>query len=51
MHVRELLLVVSIVLFAIGGWAWRGDPAWPWGGRLISAGLAFFAASFLPGIG
>jgi hypothetical protein len=51
MHgIRELLLAFSIVCFAIGGFTWRGDPAWPWGGRLISAGLCFFALSFWPGL-
>lgn len=50
MLTRQVLLVVAIVLFVLGAVAWRGAPDWPWGGRLMNAGLAFFAASFLPGI-
>jgi hypothetical protein len=47
MPLREIFIVVSVVLFAIGGFTYRGDPNYPWSWRLISAGLCFFAASFL----
>jgi hypothetical protein len=48
MPFREILLVVAIVLFGIGGFTYRADPNYPWSWRLMSAGLCFFAASFFP---
>lgn len=50
MHIKLLILALAIACFAIGGFVWRGDPAWPWGGRLVGAGLFFWALSTWPGI-
>ena len=38
-------LIVAVVLFGVA--AWLGETA-PYGGRLVAAGLAVFAASFIP---
>ena len=42
MHIKLLLLALAIALFAVGGFVWRG--------RLIGAGLFFWALSTWPGI-
>lgn len=48
LDLRQIFIIIAVVLFAIGGFTYRGDPNYPWSWRLISAGLCFFAASFLP---
>lgn len=49
MTIQGGLLLISVVLFVLGGFAgWNNaDPNYPWRGRLLSWGLAFFAASFM----
>jgi hypothetical protein len=43
---REAFLIVAVILFVLDAVLWWVPNA-PWGGRLQSVGLAFFAAAFL----
>lgn len=43
-----ILLVISIILFVLGGLAAHGNLSGISAHLLISVGLAFFAGSFLP---
>lgn len=42
MSIKQILIVIAIVLFAVAAW-WPGTPRV----NLMSLGLVFFAASFL----
>jgi hypothetical protein len=44
-----VLLIVAIVLFVLDALAYWFPTPQPWGGRLQSLGLAFFAGSFVVG--
>jgi len=44
---KAILLIAAVVLFVLAAIAGFGDLDWKWEG-VVSAGLACFAASFLP---
>ncbi len=45
---KLILLIIAIVLFILATIIALGSGSFVWSAALIPAGLAFFAASFLP---